>query len=75
MAHLVIVAAMISLLTGCLLVRDPPHGRGPHHVPPGHMKKGIPPGHAKKAVHVHGHGCGHVWRESRWVSVEIGVGF
>ncbi len=65
MARLVIVVAMIPLLTGCLLVPHPNHGRGPHHVPPGHMKKGIPPGHVKKAVHVHGHGCGHVWREGR----------
>ena len=84
LAPYLLVGASVVLISGCVF--NDPHR---HHVPPGHSKgappghtkgappghrKGVPPGQAKKGAHAHGPGCGHVWRDGRWISVEIKVG-
>ena len=33
---------------------------------------GMPPGQAKKVVHAHGHNCGHVHIDGKWVSSSNG---
>jgi hypothetical protein len=59
-----------TMLSGCLVVRH--DHDSPRHVPPGHAR--VPPGHVKHHDHHHGPGCGHVFRDGRWVSVEIEIG-
>jgi hypothetical protein len=47
-------------LTGCVHT----HANHPH---------GGPPGQVKKSMHVHGHGCGHVFTNGSWIAIEVGA--